>query len=343
MNLLCPNCQKPLTVAEQYAGQPMRCPLCAGTFTVPALPQTPPPPPSPPAAPAETYGFKEPVAPPSPPPPPPELNFESAPPAPKAPASLGAAPPSGPTPAYTDEQPTFPATPTPEGYHRKYTIWFSPRVLQYVAPVAVFLVFVLTFFAWTGVYPGGVHDAWQNAWQAAFAGYSTDPDAASVVAPFPKDGEPGVDFLLIVYVLLLLPTLLITLGCLALAFVGAAKLPPALYPILPWRWGVVAALNLILLLFLVLQLVLGLSLENNYIAAKDKEVAARAETRKEAATTPQQREDAIDHGKARQEVSRTVWLDLVVILSILAVIGAALMFCLNRRGTRPAPRIDTLW
>ena len=39
MNLLCPNCQKPLTVPEQYAGQPMRCPLCAGTFTVPALPQ----------------------------------------------------------------------------------------------------------------------------------------------------------------------------------------------------------------------------------------------------------------------------------------------------------------
>ena len=340
MNLLCPNCQKPLTVAEQYAGQPMRCPLCAGTFTVPALPQTPPPPSPPPPAPAETYAFKDPVA---PPPPPPGLNFESAPPVPKPPASFTGAPPSGPPPAYTDEQPTFPATPTPEGYHRKYTAWFSPRVLQYVAPVCLLVVFVLTFFAWTGVYPGGVPDAWQNAWQAAFAGYSTDPDAASIVPPFPKDGEPGVDFLLIFYVLLLIPTLLITLGCLALAFVHPSKLPPAAYPLLPWRWGVVAALNLILLLFLVLQLAFGFSLENNYIAAKDKEVAVKAEKRTEAATTPEQRKDAIDRGRARQEVSRTVWLDLVLLFSILAVIGAALMFCLNRRGARPAPRVDTLW
>ena len=49
MNLLCPNCQKPLTVPEQYAGQPMRCPLCSGTFTVPALP-TPAAPVAPPSA-----------------------------------------------------------------------------------------------------------------------------------------------------------------------------------------------------------------------------------------------------------------------------------------------------
>src|ERR1700677_4573180 len=32
MNLLCPNCQKMLTVPEQYAGQMMKCPLCAGDF-----------------------------------------------------------------------------------------------------------------------------------------------------------------------------------------------------------------------------------------------------------------------------------------------------------------------
>jgi len=32
MNLLCPNCQKMLTVPEQYAGQLMKCPLCSGNF-----------------------------------------------------------------------------------------------------------------------------------------------------------------------------------------------------------------------------------------------------------------------------------------------------------------------
>ena len=94
MNLLCPNCQKPLTVAEQYAGQPMRCPLCAGTFTVPALPQTPPPPPppSPPPAPSpKPTAFKDPVAPPPPSTPEPQLREPS--PAPKPPASFTGSPP----------------------------------------------------------------------------------------------------------------------------------------------------------------------------------------------------------------------------------------------------------
>ena len=38
MNLQCPSCQKMLQVPEQYAGQLMKCPLCGGTFTLPALP-----------------------------------------------------------------------------------------------------------------------------------------------------------------------------------------------------------------------------------------------------------------------------------------------------------------
>src|SRR5205823_6397774 len=151
--------------------------------------------------------------------------------------------------------------------------------LQYVAPVALFLVLVLTCFAWTGVYPGGVPSAWQNAWQATYGGWSFDPDVIKKHVPFVPGSEPGWHFLLIFYLLLLLPTLLVTVGCLALAFVPHSKLPPAVYPILPWRWGIVAALNLILLLFLALQLVLGFSLEDNYIAAADKAVTVRAQNR----------------------------------------------------------------
>jgi hypothetical protein len=40
MELVCPNCKKKLTIPEQYAGQLMRCPLCQGTFNVPAIPST---------------------------------------------------------------------------------------------------------------------------------------------------------------------------------------------------------------------------------------------------------------------------------------------------------------
>src|SRR5262249_49448655 len=59
MNLLCPNCGKMLTVPEQYAGQMMKCPLCMGTFTVPALPS---------GAGVEPAGAQQPAPPPTPPP-----------------------------------------------------------------------------------------------------------------------------------------------------------------------------------------------------------------------------------------------------------------------------------
>ena len=55
-----------------------------------------------------------------------------------------------------------------------------------MAPVALFLVFILTFFPWVGVYPGGVADAWQNAWQATVGGYSIDPDVVVAVASVPQ-------------------------------------------------------------------------------------------------------------------------------------------------------------
>jgi hypothetical protein len=364
MNLLCPNCQKPLTVPEQYAGQPMRCPLCSGTFTVPALP-TPvasaPPPVEPlatpsvaPSTPADTYGLKDPIAPPPVAPPPvSDLVLEGTPPASRAPSSFtGEAPSSAPRQTFTEAEPSYPSTPTPEGYQRKYTIWFSPKYLQYVAPGALLLIFILTFFPWVGVYPGGVADAWQNMWQAAFGGYSIDPDVVVASPPFPKytekdaekTTEPGYNVLLIFYFLVLIPTVLIALGCLALRFMPPAKVPPAAHPVLPWRWGIVAGLNLILLLFMVLQLVLGFSLVNNVLAATNSQIAARAEKREGGVTTTQQtRQDDIDRGLARQKLRQTIWLDLVVVFHLLALAGAGLMFCINRRGARPAPRIDTLW
>ncbi len=56
------------------------------------------------------------------------------------------------------------------------TTWLSPKYLQYVAPVAVLLILVLSFFAWTGIYPGGVADVTQNAWQATIGWYTVDTD-----------------------------------------------------------------------------------------------------------------------------------------------------------------------
>jgi hypothetical protein len=295
--------------------------------------------------------------------------LEELPPAapPRGPGLPSYAPPTpqgaAPTP-YVEGEPTYPATPTPEGYQHKFVIWFSPKVLQFVAPAAVVLIFVLQFFSWVGVYPGGIATpaVWQNAWMAAFAvrgtedqdlkktfQYTTDDDLkANEKASDPKDkikdNCPGFNLLLIFYLLLFIPTMLVTIACGVLVFLPPGQLPPALHQILPWRWGIVAALNIFVFLFLALQLVFGFSLEwtvtdwvNDNI---DKEVRAR---QADGRTIVPQKEIDAERGAGRHMISRTFWLDLVVFFHVLAILGAAVMFWLNRRGARPAPQINMLW
>ena len=158
-----------------------------------------------------------------------------------------------------------------------------------MAPVALLIVLVLSFFAWTGLYPGGVADVTQNMWQAAFGGYSVDTDIGDpfstkkdeTATPMPfgggdlKPNAPGLNILLLFYLLLFIPTLVVTAACVALAFVPPSA-TAALHAVLPWRWGIVAVLNLILLLFLVLQMVFGFSLENNFIGAAESSIAKNA-------------------------------------------------------------------
>src|SRR5262249_25394014 len=139
MNLLCPNCQKMLQVPEQYAGQLMKCPLCTGTFTVPALPQAPAPPPAPPQQFTPPQNIPQ---------PPPDMGM-------------------GHAPAPDHGAPSLP----PAGYthQRSYTI--SSRAVSWIAPLCLIGTFALLFFPWVGMYPAGVAAATQSGWQAAFGGY----------------------------------------------------------------------------------------------------------------------------------------------------------------------------
>lgn len=127
MNLLCPNCQKPLTVPDQYAGQLMKCPLCNGTFSVPGLapPSAPPPPP-----PSQPDVFQV-----SPEPPPPSPRQEPA-------RSRRDATPAPPPP---------PPPPT-SGYQRTFSLTLNPKAAAWVAPAAIVLIFVLLFFPWVSTY-----------------------------------------------------------------------------------------------------------------------------------------------------------------------------------------------
>jgi hypothetical protein len=116
MNLLCPHCQKPIAIADQYAGQLMKCPLCGSTFTAPVLPAATPPSVASEPVRSDPEGTSRSVA--------------------------GAGPAR---PALADYPPPVSAA---AGYRRTATVHISPRVVPWVGPAGLIVGFGLSFFAW---------------------------------------------------------------------------------------------------------------------------------------------------------------------------------------------------
>jgi hypothetical protein len=347
MNLLCPNCQKMLTVPEQYAGQLMKCPLCNGTFTVPTLPVSPPAPPlPPPPAGPDIYGFKDPV-PPAPP---------TTPPVPPAPGVTATAPgPSLPPPP--------PPPPLPPGeYTRSAPIFLSSKVLQFVPAAALVLVFFLQWFSWVGYYAGSYPVVTQNAYYAAFGIKPTEdndlkelfrfgtPDEAKKAKDNPETitgpvlSDVSVSGLTICYLLLYFPVAALTVAC-AVAGVVPLNLPPAVQGLLRWRWAIALLANLAPFFFLALQTLVGFGLEGNVRDWATDVVAREAKAREEKkATMPKKLMDAKISDWA-SHVQHTNWLTVVVCLHLLAIVCSLLMFWLNQREAfnKPPPRLDFRW
>jgi hypothetical protein len=351
MNLQCPSCLKPLTVPDQYAGQMMKCPLCASTFSVPAqgggtdpLPQLPslPPPTSTPMNPTLPVSTPTPAA----------VNTPTPTPTPTTtpPATTPAT-----TPTSSTSSRTTTARSTSDGYTQSCALYFSAQVMRWVAPAAVVLIFILQFFPWVGVYPGGVPMFTQGAWGAAFGAISTDEDMATdayddakrqdnpppkSVDEFIEKSRPPMSPLLVFYLLLFMLALVITVAALLLdlGVVAAQSLPPAIQPLLRWRWMAVAALNLVVLVFFLVQLLLGFGYESKVAS----EAAAQTKIA-DAKDTKTKKVALARYGAAVATVSRTVYLTFVFWLHILAVLGAWTMYCLHDRGGKPDPKLELVW
>jgi hypothetical protein len=319
MNLLCPNCQQMLNVPDEFAGQLMKCSLCNGTFTVPGLPGTnaPPSPPEP-----AVYALR-----PESPPPAPPASFSLEPPPLPSSAAITAAPPSPP--------PSL----APEGYHRTLSLRLNPKVLPWIAPVCLLLVFLLQFADWVGIYPGGVPAVTGNAWRAAFDFYGEDGDLPQE-AMHQEGTKPGVSVLTIFYLLLFFPTLVLTIASVILPMLQL-KLPPQVDKIMPWRWGIVAAVNLFVFLFLGLQVLLGFSLESHYATWVEKQMKRDS---KENPNTKERKEADVQRGEYMQALRHTSWLRLTLLLHLIAIMSAALTFWLFQRGAhRPEPKLELMW
>jgi len=224
-----------------------------------------------------------------------------------------------------------------EDYRHKWTIWINPAVLQGLAVVAAVVLFVLSFFPWVGIYPGGVPISTQSAWQAGFGGHSFDTELGKELKR--SDESPGANGLLIVYGLLLVPLLLLTVAAGVLT-VLAGPLPAWLVRLKPWRWGIVAGVALLMFILLTLQLVTGFKVESKV----QTDVETKLADRPKAATSPVDvKRVSHDRGVELGVLYRTTALTGVFWLQLLLVVCAALVFRFERRPSRPMPRIDLAW
>lgn len=324
MRVFCPNCSEAITISDDLAGQATFCPLCKSAFTAPTLfpvPPAAPPVPVPAASPPQT------------------TSISSEPPGKDASMSV-------PT---TIPFPTAPASPgTPPGYSHSVGFALLPEIVQWTAPAALVLSVILTFFPWSGIYPGGHGVYTQSAWGSLFGSYSTDAVGDKVLKFDVKDekgkslrDEVHTNWLMLPY----LPGLLLTTVLAVLFAILPAlkwKLPAQIQPYLPWRMGLIAVLSLLLTGALCLQSIRGFGLQNAIQARIDLQL----QKQKEEAKTPEEiKTYEIRRGLAPDgiEAEQTTANRLAILLHFVAIIGAAGTVLMVRRGDKPPPRIEVMW
>lgn len=318
MRLLCPFCQKAITVPDTEAGKPVDCPECGQEFAAPQL-YTPAPAPLP----ADKLAQPAPV---------PETYVSDRP---------DRVPP-------VVELPDM-AAPDRElsGYHRMRSVSLDPRVMRWVPAVALFLAFILTMLPWNGLYPAGYPAFTQNPWGAVVGSMSRDPVADDALRIGEEklgdilDKRLKMNWWLFPYLFLLVPTLLLAAAG-PVVDLTKWKVPSNLEPLWQYRPALLGVLTVLLLLFLLAQWASGFGLQR----AVNDWVEADHAAAKEAANTPeklQRWEMQVAMKKGEYHVRTTPWLRLALLMHLLATAAVVTEAGLMLRGKKAPPRLAAMW
>ena len=228
------------------------------------------------------------------------------------------------------------------GSEKTFTIAINPQVLRWIAPAALLLVLLLLLSPWTGVYPGGYGVYTQSGLQMIWGGYSVSEAGEKVVGMEKAiDGAIRANWLLLIYVLLILAALTLAAAAPVLAHLSYPP-PGALQLIWPFRTVLVVVATLLAFLILLTFVVSGSGFENAVIAAVEKS----PEKKPFALIKQDQSEQGqIERGlkMSRLNLARTFWLQAAVFAHLLALTGAGLDLWMATRGGRPLPRLEARW
>jgi hypothetical protein len=310
MRVICPLCQKTITIADSLAGQTATCPECSGTLTAPTM-MTPPP------ASAVTVTT---AAPPT--------------------ASV---PPSAVSPEHTPP-PISPTLQESGAGGRGTRFQLSERVLQWIGPAALFVLFFSTFFTWVGSYAGSYPVYTQSAWGAGFGVFATDPVGDEVLkaeADLKKaaGASPAMIF-----------SLLLLIFILPIALLDFAKdhfhfsVPDALQIVWPHRLTIVLVGSALIFVLLSLQLIGGIGLENTARAMAEARVTPTTPDATEPTTKTTTERDLRKFVEVnRLGLKRTTALCIGFWAAFAAVAGFGLESWMHRRAGRRAPAIELQW
>jgi hypothetical protein len=216
-------------------------------------------------------------------------------------------------------------------------------VVRWLAPVALFLAFVLSFFTWLAAAPNGTVIYAQNGWQAMRGGFSVDLLGDEVLAKERVLNESGgVSGWLLLYLVVLVITTIFVIGDLVLTLLDLT-VPDVFKPLWPHRGVLAVGLTALLLIALAPPAFSAFGLESAAVAAAEKEVpplSTKPDGSPPTTKELQLRDVRRDVAVASFAVRRTGWFHLVVLFQLTALVGAAMTLWLDRRGDRPEPRLE---
>ena len=308
MRVQCPHCNKDVTLPNDKAEQATACPICGNVFTAPALMNAQPDESPPPTPPVRQY------TPPIPPP-----------------AAAPVPPP-----------PVAPVTPPDSSaWEPCCRLTISKRIVHWIGPIALVLLFVLSFFTWVAAAPGGYPVYTQSAWGVLGGGFSADITGEKVLGrEADLKGHVGFSFLMFIALIVLIPMVLIGLGELLEKY-HKVPVPDAISHLWPKRLPILAGASLLIFVLLSMQLIFGLGLESATTVMAENRYAAPNET--ETSEQKMLRDLKRAEEVSRLGVRRTGWLWLAYLASAAAAVGFALELALEHRGDRSDPAIEFKW
>jgi len=214
-----------------------------------------------------------------------------------------------------------------------------------MGPIALVILFFLTFFSWVGAYPNGHAVYTQTAWQVMSGGFSADPAGEEV---FNRENDlravKSFSGTMLLTLILLLAAAIIAGLDLAEEYITFA-VPDIIQKVWPHRLTVLAVVSLIIFGFLSALCLSGLGMEATAPLMAEQVVQASEPKRDAEAPPVTSKLKNLHDLKVAREVAqlglrRTWGWRLAYLASAVAVVGFGLEMMFRRRGRRPEPVLE---